>query len=278
MPSGRYVFKSTALTINEIRSESPVVWELIMLPNWTEQIWIWLLITGILVLGLWHFYHLRIQNLTLESSNARQQLTALRAQMNPHFVGNSINAIQQFFYPPDPAKASEYIYLFNALLRKTLHLSEKDFIAVSEECAYIQGYLEMIRLRYADRFYYELEMAQDIPAQAGFPSMILQPIIENATIHGLAPVGMSHLVLSFSMVQDRIVASISDNGIGIDKSLAQKKSDGAQRESKGLQILQNKVSILNQLYHIDLQIDWSDTGHGTLVLVSYQTLSNCASK
>lgn len=272
---GRYRFRSTAFTFGGQGGE-PVVWELTVLPHWAQTIWLWL--AGILALSfwLWRFYRLRTKVYKMETSVSQLKLQALRAQINPHFVGNSINAIQKFFYPPDPEKASDYIHLFTVLLRKTLLLSEQDFIPFTEEVTYDREYLEMIKLRYGSQFEYEISGVEDIPSGLLFPAMFLQPILENATIHGLAPKGVSVLKLHFFMENNRFHCTVTDNGAGIKTSMERKRTNPGERRSKGTEILKNKTAMLNRLHHLYMRLEWHDRsdlpgdgGHGTKAVVSF---------
>ena len=272
---GRYLLTSTAITAKGQEGQ-PVEWEMDMPPRWTQTIWPWLTLVAFVAGGLWRAYRLRTAYLRMENAVSQVRLQALRVQINPHFVGNSINAIQKFFYPPDPEKASEYIYLFTVLLRKTLHLSEKDFIPFSQELEYNRQYLEMIELRYAGQFEYEITGAEDISFELLFPPMFLQPILENATVHGLAEKGVSILKLHFQMDNSRLTCVVTDNGTGINEAKRRKKLRGTKHKSKGTELLQTKAKILNRLHGLDMKLEWADlfdlTGgqaNGTQVTISF---------
>ena len=217
-----------------------------------------------------------IQNLELRAAKTEIELNSFKAQMNPHFVGNSINAIQQFFYPPDPAKASEYIALFTRLLRQTMLFSEHNFITLREELQYDLDYLKMIHLRFGERFRFEIAGAEQIPDTLPFPAMLLQPILENATLHGLAPEGISRLCVEFSYSTGGILTcTICDNGVGINEMLRRKMESPVERKSKGMEILAKKVKTINRLFAINLRLDYKDlsetdpAGHGTCVSLSF---------
>ncbi len=196
--------------------------------------------------------------------------------MNPHFIGNSINAIQQFFYPPDPVLASEYISLFTRLLRRTLLYSEQTFITFEDELAYDNDYLSMVKLRFGDRFRFDISGTASIPPSTGFPSMLLQPLLENATLHGLAPDGDSVLHLDFCLEGEQLVCTITDNGVGLKEVRERQKAGGIDRVSKGLELLLQKVQTLNRRYDLGLQLglhDLSDDnipGRGTRVTVRFR--------
>ena len=178
--------------------------------------------------------------------------------MNPHFIGNSINAIQQFFYPPDPVRGSEYITLFTRLLRRTLEFSEQTFIPFHEEIAYLRDYLEMMQLRLGEYFQFEISGADDIPPDTPFPSMLIQPVLENATLHGLAPEGISVLKLDFHFSGKKVICSVTDNGPGLHETRRRRILAGNMRASKGLEILYQKMDTLNRRFELGLHLELTD--------------------
>ncbi len=238
---GKFKLSVTAILPTGERSSMPDQLRLVVQPHWWQIIWLHLALAAILGYVIWRLVKDRERLLKIQSVNSELQLQAIRAQMNPHFVGNSINAIQQFFYPPDPVKASEYISIFSDLLRRTMHFSETDFIPFEEELSYIKDYLEMIQLRFGERFSYSIIGTEAIPEKILFPSMLLQPILENATIHGLAPSGSSNLSIKFGFSDGRLDCSVTDNGVGILASRERKaKLGGPIRISKGILLLEKR--------------------------------------
>jgi hypothetical protein len=274
---GHYFFQVYALSSNSVRSNLPDQFSLIMLPHWYETLWFWLAFWVIVYLIIRRIYKSRIAFRELNAAASELQLQALQAQMNPHFVGNSINAIQQFFYPPDPEKASEYISLFTRLLRQTMLFSERRFIPLREELAYDEDYLKMVQLRFGDRFEYRISGADTIDPEIPFPAMILQPLLENATIHGLSEEGISKLLLTFSKQHEILTVTLIDNGPGITETLRRKsQATGFDRQSKGMEMVTKKMDTFNRMFNISLQITFTDLSEiqpgqtGTQVVISYQ--------
>ncbi len=274
-PVGTFETKVTAISKNGVRSLHPDTFTFTILPYWYQTIWFSLLAGGVAFFFIWRFYRQLTAVKRLQRVAIDLQLQAIKAQVNPHYVGNSINAIQQFFYPPNPAKASQYISTFTYILRQTMHLAEVPFIPLKEELGFINKYLEMVQLRFEDRFQYKITGAGKLPPEMPFPAMILQPILENATIHGLAIEGVSVLSIDFQMSGKFLICSVTDNGIGIDVSKKDKKKQGKKRVSKGIELLKKKVFILNKIHDIDLKFDFRDLSenapsiHGTKVTVSF---------
>ncbi|MCC6724292.1 MAG: histidine kinase, partial [Saprospiraceae bacterium] len=273
---GKFLTTVSAILPGGVKSTTPDQITILILPHWWETAWFWLSIIALVILGVARLFKARENFLKVQNANSELQLQAIRAQMNPHFVGNSINAIQQFFYPPDPIKASEYIAIFSDLLRRTMYFSERDFISFEEELAYVQDYWKMIKLRFGTRFNYEITGQEHIANNTLFPAMLLQPVLENATIHGLAPNGHSNLQVHFEYNQNRVFCSIQDNGVGIEVSKARKLTKaGIKRVSKGLVLLKKKIEALNELHPADLQLSFKDLSYenvglsGTLVVLSF---------
>lgn len=258
LPPARYHLRITAVTAAGVHSLQPDFWTIEMRPHRTDTVWFWLLIWGVFSYIVWRVLRARNAFRKLDAAASELQLQALQSQMNPHFVGNSINAIQQFFYPPDPVRASEYISLFTRLLRRTLSYTDRTFISFTEEFAYVRDYLEMTKLRFGEFFQYEISGADSITSDTPFPSMLLQPILENATIHGLAPEGVSILKLDFHMSGTKLVCTVTDNGAGLLETHARQKVNGSDRQSKGLEILRRKVDTLNRRFDLGLQLELSD--------------------
>lgn len=275
IPNGSFQIQVTAVNSQGIYSTSPDRWTLTVIPRWYSTIWFELLIWLCILYIIRRIYQAREGYRKLNVAVSQLQLQALQSQINPHFVGNSINAIQQFFYPPNPGQASHYIELFTRLLRRTIFLSEKHFNRFEEELAYDADYLQMIKLRFGERFEYEVRGAENIPANLPFPSMLLQPVLENATIHGLAPEGISHLCLAFTYTGRKMTCTVTDNGMGIHTARMRRPLSLKEHTSKGIELLKRKVEAFNELYHLDLELTWTDLsetsppGQGTQVEVRF---------
>ena len=273
VPAGRYPTKATAILNDGTKSRFPDEYILTIRPFWYQTIWFSLLLAVLISLLGWWLYRQQTKVRRFQRVASELQLQAIKAQINPHFIGNSINAIQQFFYPPDPMKASQYISTFTSLLRRTMHFSEIPFITLSQELEFIRDYLDLIKLRFGDRFEYKLTKPGNLGPQTPFPAMILQPILENATLHGLAMEGVSILNVELALHQSLLTCNITDNGVGINKSRARKKQK--KRISKGIKLLNKKTEVLNMMHDLDLSIRYIDlssiqgTGQGTKVIISF---------
>ncbi|HAD11956.1 MAG TPA: hypothetical protein DCF33_05905 [Saprospirales bacterium] len=214
LPAGQYDIIVFAENAAGRVSGQPATISIIKKPYWYQTIWVHLMIWAIVVFLIWRFSRLFGENRRLLMRVSELRLQAIKLQINPHFIGNSINAIQQFFFPPDFRKANAYIEIFTRLLRSTMEHAEDTFYPLEQEIIYLDDYLKMTNLRFGDQFTYNIEVDPSIPRTLPFPVMLLQPLVENATIHGLAHDKPSSLSIRFTREQERVVCTILDNGPG----------------------------------------------------------------
>lgn len=189
---GKYTFHVKALNRKGRWSEKNAVYYFVVnTPFW--QTWWFRLLTALIVIALAAYYFRRRVSIIETKAAIKQQMTelevkALRAQMNPHFIFNAMNSIQQFTLNNDIDNANRYISRFSTLLRKVLHTSQQKLISLEEEIEQLNLYLEIEQLRLGDSFQYHLEVEDDIETEAvKIPGMLIQPFVENALKHGLSP-------------------------------------------------------------------------------------------
>lgn len=210
------------------------------------------------------------------------QLAALKAQMNPHFIFNAMNSIQQFILNNDTDNANLYISRFSTLLRKMLHSSQPGFISLEEEAEQLKLYLDIEKLRLGTEFSFSVDVGKDIEADAlRIPGMLLQPFVENAVKHGLSlRDGPKQLEIFFSLSDEkRLQASITDNGIGRKKAqeLKEQNEKLLPHQSKGIQLVEERLKLLdpsgNQGQAIHFTDLYDDAGDpcGTRVVILFPT-------
>ncbi len=258
--AGKYNITAYALYPGYPRSQNSDTVELVIRPRLYEILWVQLLLLFLALFGLYLFYQSRLSLQETRNKMLLLSFQTLQSQINPHFVGNSVNVFNQFFYPPDPAKASNYIQLFNSILRRTFELSDSTFTPFEEELKYINNYLTMMKIRLGDKLTFHISVDESISASMPFPVLILQPILENATIHGINPGGVTHIQVLFAEVDGYIHCVVEDNGIGLKASLERRKESGRNKKSVGLNIIRSKAQILNTLHNLDMQFEMKDIG------------------
>lgn len=174
---------------------------------------------------------------------------ALRAQMNPHFIFNCLNAISDYILKNKPEIADEYLGKFAMLMRMVLENSEKKEILLADEIKALTLYMELEALRLDHRFTFEIKLGDDIDADnIVLPPLLLQPFVENSIRHGIeAGQHLGKIVIGFQKEAEIFICNIEDNGIGIRASkLLEGKNNSLPHKSLGIKITQSRIDIINK--------------------------------
>jgi two-component system LytT family sensor kinase len=210
-----------------------------------------------------------------QKANMVIQLQSLRTQMNPHFIFNSLNSVNNFISKNDERSANKYISDFSKLMRTVLKNSDQDFIGLVTEIETLRIYLELEHFRFGDKFDYELQVASNVePESVQVPPMLIQPYIENAIWHGLRykeEKGM--LWVNFFIEDKKLYCTIHDNGIGRKKSAELKTLHQKTYQSTGIKNTKERIELLNKLHKTNLGIEITDLEEnseaaGTMVKIS----------
>jgi ligand-binding sensor domain-containing protein len=274
---GEYVFEAHAINEDGVESAELVHFPFeILRPFWMQ--WWFLSFCGLSTLGLVAFYfqnrikQLQIKNrLALEQAalkNEKEQieqklkistLTAIKAQMNPHFIFNALNAIQNFFITDDKSRANEYLGKFSDLMRRILDMSNKELIDLQEELEALKLYLELEQVRFGQSFSYHLHTELECEAdEIMLPTMLVQPYIENALKHGLLHKKQDRkLEIAFYQKGDFLRVKIDDNGVGRARS-AQINQDRKKYTSFSTQANQQRLDLLNSELGGNLSVEVID--------------------
>lgn len=194
------------------------------------------------------------RKISIEKLLAEYQLTALKAQINPHFMSNSLVAIQQLILTGQTDSANRYIAKFSLLIRYLLNYSDRAVISLRHELEIIDLYVELEQLRFNNRFVFNCEIDPDLKVMETFiPALITQPLIENAIWHGLLPLAgqrVPQLTLKIAWEETVLVISVMDNGVGRSEPLAVAKEPDDIHESKGTLLIRTRIEHLNRLYGV----------------------------
>ena len=206
-----------------------------------------LVLLGVLVKG-W---------LSIRRRNKLIALQSLRREMNPHFIFNSLNSVNQFIATSNEREANKYLTSYSHLMRSIMENSNKDYIPLSTEIDLLRKYLELEKMRFPDKFNWEIDIDPAInPEAEQIPNMLLQPNLENAIWHGLRYKPTQGLLsLKFRKEGSALVAVIDDNGIGLEESKRIKTSNQKRYESLGLKNVQERITLLNNLYKSTIRFD-----------------------
>ncbi|MEM8524549.1 MAG: histidine kinase [Bacteroidota bacterium] len=214
---------------------------------------------------------------------AEIEMTALRAQMNPHFLFNVLNSIKLYMIQNDARTASKYLTKFARLIRLILNNSKSAMIKLSEELTALKLYIEMENFRFNDKFDYEIRVDETIDVdEIDIPPMILQPYVENAIWHGLMHKEDDRGLLKLSIKRNRndggLNFVIEDNGIGREKASQIKPRNANKHKSVGMQITKDRIAIANKLFNTNASVEIVDLMNkakatGTKVVVHLPTTS-----
>ena len=200
------------------------------------------------VLGFLYYNRKQLKKrLTLEKELAEYEQKALHLQMNPHFIFNCLGAISGFIINNGTDHAIKYLSKFSKLMRLTLEYSKESLIPIGKEIESLQNYLELEQLRFNNAFTYTITKDDTIEDAVAIPPLLIQPIVENAIIHGIVPKKESgSITVNFSLANQQLVCTIVDNGIGIDQSIQQKKQSVQIHKSMALDIINKRLTMITE--------------------------------
>src|SRR5690606_29567336 len=196
--------------------------------------------SGFILISLFYFlYRLRIRQIRQKANIDKQlvqaEMKALHAQMNPHFISNSLNSIREMILNNENKEASHYLTKFAHLIRITLEHSTQSFISLRNTIDYLNRYVEVEQIRNAN-FTCNIETDNKLDLdEIVLPPMLIQPFIENAIWHGAAnDTNKIYVQIHFEKEGKQLICKINDNGIGIRQSLAKKEESVNLHQSIGI--------------------------------------------
>lgn len=238
-------FQITEEKIQQLEKEKGLKDELISKKNTFNyvlmgSISLLLLFFGLIVKAL---YSIKIKNKEIA-------LQSLRREMNPHFIFNSLNSVNQFISQNKELEANKYLTSYSNLMRNIMENSNKDFITLGNEIEQLQKYLDLEHLRFQDKFDFRISVDEKLDVETTFfPNMIIQPHLENAIWHGLRYLEYKGLLLlKFELVDGKVLVTIDDNGIGLSKSQELKTQNQKVHQSRGMTNTKERIALLNELY------------------------------
>jgi signal transduction histidine kinase len=196
-----------------------------------------------------------------EQKLAQTEMTALRAQMNPHFIFNCLNSIKFFATSNNGALAADYLTRFSRLIRLVLENSRSEKVTLQNELAALELYLEMEAMRFNHKLSYQLEVAPEIDAAfVEIPPLLLQPYVENAIWHGLMHKkdGGTVVVRLQQPSDDALLVTITDNGVGRARAAELKSKSATKHKSFGMKVTSERIQLINQLYQSHTRVEVHD--------------------
>lgn len=202
----------------------------------------------IFALGLgYKFQKLQKEKQRIEREMDQIKLTALKAQMNPHFIFNSLNSIRSYIIVNETRKASNYLIKFSKLIRLILQYASSDYITLKEEISTMKLYTALEQMRFRDRFDFNIEVDPRLNLErVQIPPLIFQPYIENAIWHGLTPKsGEKSLTLTIEECHQEMVCTIRDNGVG--RAFAENlRPKDPNKKSMALSLTKDRINLISQ--------------------------------
>jgi len=213
----------------------------------------------LLIFGITFSIFSRLQlkkRLTLQRDLAEYEQKALHLQMNPHFVFNCLGSISSFIVQNGTDSAIKYLSKFSKLMRLTLEYSKESLIPIDREIEGLQNYLELEQLRFNRVFEFSITKDPSIEDDMGIPPLLLQPFVENAIIHGIVPKKENgNISVDFSLDGEKLICTVTDDGIGIDQSRKNKEKSVTVHKSMALEITRKRLEVIQAVTSKTTQVE-----------------------
>lgn len=252
-----YELKVFAVNNDGVLSIKPIVLKFeIQKPYWQSA---WFIVLSFIIFSLIVFVIIRQvikrikrkeeEKTRINKQLAEFQLTALQAQMNPHFIFNAINSIQTYILENEAQVAYDYLAKFSRLVRLVLNNAKEKSLTLEKELEVLNTYIELEQMRFENKFEFELILDDKLDTYTiQVPPMLLQPYIENAIWHGLMPLKKlrkGKLKLEIKVADNLLQITIEDNGIGRERSIEIKKTK--EHKSIGMELTQERMDVLSNM-------------------------------
>lgn len=267
LPPGTYTFKLISANNEGLWNKTPETFTFTIDKPFWKTWWFILIVSLFTITAFTLAIRLRIRKIKnreqkkteLNKRIANIESQALRAQMNPHFIFNTLSSIQHYISNNNTDAALKYLSKFAKLMRKIMENSKQPMITVAEELNALNLFLDLEIMRFDKKFEYTITIDPEIDQNYDrIPSMLIQPYVENAIVHGLLPKqGFGKITIDLQKQDDTILCNIEDNGIGRENS-KQFKKNRVQHKSMGMNITQERLDILNAGFNSNISCEITD--------------------
>ena len=258
VPPGEYVFELQVANNEGLWNEEIFSLPIYIATPWWKAPWFWPLMVLVLLGLAYSVYKWRIGQVRKEErlrseyerKLAHMEMSALRAQMNPHFIFNSLNSIEYFIIQNEQEKASDYLNRFSRLIRLILQNSKNTVVPLKDDLEALKLYIEIESMRFDNLFDYEVRVEEGLELEKVLvPPMLIQPYVENSIWHGLMQKKdeQGKIDLTLRKNNGTLICLIEDNGIGREAALQLKSKSGTRKKSYGMKITSDRLDALNQL-------------------------------
>lgn len=263
IPPGDYTFELRSANSDGKWSNEIKILAITILPPWWQTWWFISVVVIAIVSLITFIISRRIKTIRTEAALKQQmaelEIKGLHAQMNPHFIFNSLNSIKEMILEDQKQNASRYLSKFAQLIRTSLEQSRQTFITIKQCVDHLQQYLEMEKLRFED-FTYSIEIDENLDVnETQIAPMLVQPLVENALWHGLRS-KESDRKLSIRFIKEgtHVICEVEDNGVGLKHTMYSKSTTLPAHRSFGITNIKERLKLLNEKYHLQCSLSIKD--------------------
>jgi sensor histidine kinase YesM len=238
--------------------------KLIIFPPFWATIWFRAIVIAAILGAVFLYFKIRenrikreqVRQTAINKQIAEIRMSALQAQMNPHFIFNSLNSIQHLISIHEKEEAINCLSKFSKLIRKMLENSRESVVTVSNELELLELYIQLEQLRFNHKFDYHLSVDERIdPENTEIPPLIIQPYVENAILHGLINrTGRGDLWFSIEKNNGSLICKVEDNGVGRARAQEIEEKKISKHKSLGIKVTDERVSTLSTLLDSKMEV------------------------
>ena len=279
LPSGSFKFE-----VLDVYSKTKKTLAITVLPYWYKTIWFKILCLTTIIIVIVFVVKRRIafirKQFLFKQQLSESELKAIRSQMNPHFIFNVLNSIESYIMDNDKKMASRLIQKFASLSRLILENSNKSLVSADKEWKALMLYTELEAMRYNNSFSYSFIVDETLKLnKLLLPPMLIQPLIENAILHGLIvnPKPGAHLEVQLKKHEQGICITVEDNGNGLDHQPKTTTKTGVKEKSMGLASIKERIAMINAQknnYLASFKIMPAAEGEGTFATILLPNFDN----
>jgi len=254
---GKYQFELRTFKASDKSSGPPIQFSIEISPPFWATWWfravVLLWFFGLLFLGIRLRLRALLKKGEMEKKMVELESSALRAQMNPHFIFNVLGSIQAYILNNEAEQANDYLARFALLVRRTLNNSRDQLISLAQEVEALRYYLQLEQMRFDGIFDYKIDVEESIQQHSIYvPPLLVQPFVENAILHGVSSLERGGLVeIILRKEHENIICSIVDNGAGFQAT--ESRNENVLHESVGMLITKERLRLLNNGKYEDLK-------------------------
>ena len=252
---GEYKFQVSAMNNSGVWSLMPAVFTFTINPAWWQTFWFKMIIVLLAASGVYLFFRNKVEklryNFEMERRQATLQLTAMRAQMNPHFIFNVMNSIRNYMQNHDIKSAEKYLTSFSKLVRYVLDNSEVQEITLEEELNALRNYTELEMQRFENGFEFNIIIEKGIIlSETYLLSLLLQPFVENAIKHGINRMKSGgKILIDIRKTGESILIAVEDNGVGMSEASRWNEEHRETHISHGTTINLERIEAYNKVFN-----------------------------